>query len=413
MNNFIIIDVFNDNNKKYIDIIYRNIMNAETNSSWSNYEEIPNDEIENVDELNIDYKNSKNYLFFGHQYRFQNYVIDSINSLLPKDKKIQKCSVLNNSILCLDVQPIKKFNVVKFQLSLVYDGDMGSAKAGKVYCENMMETSYSVPQEKFNNTFKISKNDNTQQLKLFFVRHGFSEHNEKKTGKKNTSLLPSGVDASIVAGEEFNKKYPDIKIEAVFVSDLIRTQETASNFLSQLSDFNVKTPIIVLPCLHESTQLDGYKSSFGDFRQSDKGLLGFENLTDCDIKNTPIIGSTSENNIPFQGDQYRCYNITIKENSIPIDWEIYLNFYNEKMREPELMYNRNRNHCRDNHFLGMFFNYLDRDGIFMLGNRIGEGGKKRRQTKKQRAMKSKKVRRVKKHNKKSKKVKRKSNKRKA
>ena len=42
-----------------------------------------------------------------------------------------------------------------------------------------------------------------------------------------------------------------------------------------------------------------------------------------------------------------------------------------------------------------------------------QGGKKRRQTKKQRVMKSKKVRRVKKHNKKSKKVKRRSNKRKA
>jgi len=42
-----------------------------------------------------------------------------------------------------------------------------------------------------------------------------------------------------------------------------------------------------------------------------------------------------------------------------------------------------------------------------------EGGKKRRQTKKQRVMKSKKVRRAKKHNKKSKKVKRRSNKRKA
>jgi len=42
-----------------------------------------------------------------------------------------------------------------------------------------------------------------------------------------------------------------------------------------------------------------------------------------------------------------------------------------------------------------------------------DGGKKRRQTKKQRVMKSKKVRRVKKHNKKSKKVKRRSNKRKA
>lgn len=390
-------------------------MDGRDSDGWRNYDRIPNDEIDNVDELNIDYNNSKNYLFFGHQYRFQNYVIDSINSLLPKDKKIQTCSVLNNSILCLDVEPIKKFNLVKFQLSLVYDGDIASQKSGKTYCSEMMDTSYSVDQENFNNTFKISKNENTQQLKLFFVRHGFSEHNDKetKTGKKNTSLLPSGITASIVAGKEFNEKYPDIRIESVFVSDLIRTQETASNFLSQSSNFNEKTPIIVLPCLHESTELDGSKSSLGYFTQSDKGY-GFENLTDCDIKNTPIIGNTSENNIPFQGDQYRCYNITIKGNPIPIDWGIYLNFYNYKMREPELMYNSNRNHCRDNHFLGMFFNYLDRDGVFIVRNRIEEGGRRKRiQTKKQRVMKSKKVRRVKKSNKKSKKVKRRSNKRKA
>ena len=146
-----------------------------------------------------------------NQYRFQNYVIDSINSLLPKDKKIQNCSVLNNSILCLDVQPIKNSTLVKFQLSLVYDGDENTAKEGKTYCHDimkkMMETSYSVDEEKFNNTFKISKNDNTQKLKLFFVRHGFSEHNDTKTGKKNTSLLQPGIDASIYSGIKFNEMY--------------------------------------------------------------------------------------------------------------------------------------------------------------------------------------------------------------
>lgn len=166
-------------------------MDGRDSDGWRNYDKILNDdgdEIDNVDKLNIDYNNSKNYLFFGHQYRFQNYVIDSINSLLPKDKKIQTCSVLNNSILCLDVQPIKEKegNLVKFQLSLVYNGDINSQKSGKTYCSEMMDTSYFVDQEKFNNTFKISKNENTQQLKLFFVRHGFSEHNAKetKTGKK-------------------------------------------------------------------------------------------------------------------------------------------------------------------------------------------------------------------------------------
>uniref|UniRef100_A0A6C0E439 Uncharacterized protein n=1 Tax=viral metagenome TaxID=1070528 RepID=A0A6C0E439_9ZZZZ len=405
------------------------IDDTDNNSLWRNYDDQlaqplitsnDNDNDNDNDKLNIDYKNSKNYLFFGHQYRFQNYVIDSINSLLPKKKKIKECSVLNNSILCLDVLPITNSNQVKFQLSLVYNGDMGSAKAGKVYCENMMETSYSVPQEKFNDTFKISRNDNTRQLKLFFVRHGFSEHNDKKTGKKNTSLLESGVDASIYSGIEFNKMYPSIKIEAVFVSDLIRTQETAGHFLSQLTDFNVNTPIIVLPCLHESVFADGLKQSLGflyDNDNNDKGY-GFENLTDCNIKEDHIEGDTNKTNIPFQGDRYRCYYITINNNNIPIDWQIYLNFYNGKMREPESWYNSDREHCRNNHFLGMFFNYLNSGGMFMfiLKNRIkGDfyGGKKRRQTKKQRVMKSKKVRRVKKHNKKSKKVKRRSNKRKA
>ena len=78
------------------------------NDGWREYDKIPNDEIDNVDELNINYNNSKNYLFFGHQYRFQNYVIDSINSLLPKDKKIQKCSVRN--IICISCNNVSKKN---------------------------------------------------------------------------------------------------------------------------------------------------------------------------------------------------------------------------------------------------------------------------------------------------------------
>ena len=228
--------------------------------------------------------------------------------------------------------------------------------------------------------------------------------------KKNGELQ------SILAGNVFSKILPENEtIKAVFVSDLVRTQETAGFFLSQLTNnnqLNPSTPIIVLPCLHElaNGEKDGDQTRRKAFSQATRiftlgttqGVMNRENNTNC----------REDNKSYFKKD---CSTIKVGNKVMYINWELYKIFYKGYRDENKW----GRKECKDHHFLGIFFENFVSDENFnnsqvVVANRIEEGGRrKRRQTKKQRVMKSKKVRRAKKNNKKSKKVKRRSNKRKA
>jgi hypothetical protein len=240
--------------------------------------------------------------------------------------------------------------------------------------------------------------------------------------KKNGELQ------SILAGRAFSKILADNTIKAVFVSDLVRTQETAGFFLSQLTDIQLNPfpPIIVLPCLHElaNGEKDGERKTYEamfkkGFSQVSKigtlgttaGVMNRENNTNCRATKEEeyVPGSWDLN----QFERKDCSTINIKGNPIDIDWELYKIFYKGYRDENKW----GREECIDNHFLGIFFdNYVLPENLIRIEEVVAtriDGGKKRRQTKKQRNMKSKKVRRAKKSNKKSKKVKRRSNKRKA
>ena len=236
---------------------------------------------------------------------------------------------------------------------------------------------------------------------------------------------------SILAGRAFSKILEnDNTINTVFVSDLVRTQETAGFFLTQLTSSQLPpfTRIIVLPCLHElaNGEKDGerktgtaiLKKGFSQFSKTGTlgrtaGVMNRENNTNCRATKEEeyIPGRWSLN----QFERKDCSTININGKTISIDWELYKIFYKGYRDENKW----GRKECKDHHFLGIFFdNYVLPENLIRIEevvvNRIEkEGGKKRRQTKKHRVMKSKKVRRVKKLNKKSKKVKRRSNKRKA
>jgi broad specificity phosphatase PhoE len=229
-------------------------------------------------------------------------------------------------------------------------------------------------------------------------------------------IKKNGEFQSILAGKAFSKILANETIKAVLVSDLVRTQETAGFFTSQLTSSQLPplTPIIVLPCLHElaTGEKDGDQTARKAFSQASRiftlgatqGIMNRENNTNCRDEKTY-----------FKKD---CSKITVNNKIITINWELYKKFYNGYRDENK----SGRNHCSKNNFLGIFLdNFVSSDNIKRIdednevfANRIEEGGKrKRRQTKKHRVMKSKKVRRDKKYNKKSKKVKQRSNKRKA
>jgi len=422
--------------------------------------------------------NPENYLFFSHQYRLKNYLINPLKELAKKnEQKLDSGKFSNNMILCLTIQPTSSNSVnmtggfpflsnnkknnensekVNIALNLIYGGDgevnitnnkplsvwprdevywttkTGTTETieGKTYItKKFKEISFDVEKADFCNKFKIDSKDFTidKVINLYFIRHGKAQHNEKKSGltgfiEKHNLLNPRLIinDVTILNMKKASEKLVEhLKgaIKAVLVSDLIRTQTTAEYFLNELNNV---PPIYVLPCLHENTTKDG-SITF------DK--LGKENQTDC-VANGKI------NRIRGDDDDVSahtdCSKMTIHGTEIDINWTFYKTFYGEGYR---FQYKPNRRQCRDTHFLGIFFEYKIKIDMDIYTNTSGwneyasdnnnnnllpigyfqgnKGGKKRRQTKKHRVMKSKKVRRVKKHNKKSKKVKRRSNKRKA
>lgn len=412
--------------------------------------------------------NEENYLFFTHQYRLKNSLIGSINDLFKKsniDFKIPKNKFSNNAIMCLTINPSSRNSEnLEIILKLVYSGDgatsiennksnetywttetgkkIGEATSGLFYGKYGKEY-VTVPFAEINETIKIidfcevfkiniDEFGIENRINCYFIRHGEAEHNTDKNEltrhmKYNTRLTigDSQILALKNAGQALNMALSGNKINAVLVSDLLRTQQTAGFFLSEIINYDNKTPIVVLPCLHEKKTDDGIR---------DIGIAK-ENISTCRDE-TLII---NENNRIIDDDEIKskCGSITIKNEKNKINWKLYELFYADSdngigYRDERLS---GRYECRDNHFLGIFFNNktdIDSNRINILNAYKGNdytpryksqnegvtvvpnlGGKKRRQTKKQRVMKSKKVRRAKKLNKKSKKVKRRSNKRKA
>jgi len=182
----------------------------------------------------------------------------------------------------------------------------------------------------------------------------------------NKLLFENGIFQSEKAGEFFSDHFKEKVLDKVFVSDLIRTQQTAEYFLSQLNNtqFPQNTPIVVLPCLHElrEDETDGQLTWYKGLSQATRiiplgtthGVMNRENNTNC--RATSKEKSSSMN--PYVRKD--CSMIMVNEKSIPIDWSLYHNFYkgynkigyyNETgYRDQNNLY---RKACKDHHFIGI------------------------------------------------------------
>jgi hypothetical protein len=78
-------------------------------------------------------------------------------------------------------------------------------------------------------------------------------------------------------------------------------------------------------------------------------------------------------------------NIFDKINNTEVNWEVYLDFYNGYRDQN----NSGRKLCRENNFLRIFLKYLDNNSNFVVPvvNRIYEGGKKYRKSRKNKSRK--------------------------
>ena len=176
----------------------------------------------------------------------------------------------------------------------------------------------------------------------------------------NKLLFENGIFQSEKAGEFFSDHFKEKVLDKVFVSDLIRTQQTAEYFLSQLNNkqFPENTPIVVLPCLHElrEDETDGQLTWYKGLSQATRiiplgtthGALNRENNTNCRATS----GEKSWSINPYVRQD--CSMIMVNEKSIPIVWSLYHDFYKGYNKTGYRDQNNfGRKECKDHHFIGI------------------------------------------------------------
>lgn len=368
-------------------------------------------------------------VFFTHQYRLKIYVLDRFNALIENHnittgaEKMMYPSLdfFNGCILFLRIG-VGRLGLVgerTISLEMIHQGNI-TENTPKMERYFKMDTFHTTPPNvspyvplyvdgiilKRFFDIDINKLDPNIVYNVFFVRHGDAEHNTKyeliRVGGKavkvpnvkiNTDLTPLGIQQTKGSGIAFTrwvllnyKKYGIDRIDIGFVSDLIRTQQTAANFFTGvieeskimqdsriidrndrkktlLGDFSVSlkyTIIVVLPCLNEleSGSPDGSRTlmqGIGKFASAVTTLgvassfASRENQTNC---------RTTLTEYGFKKRPYEAFGYTVKDCSrlqelgFPIDWTFYNNFY--KGYRDQTTFGRDR--CRNTHFLGIFFN---------------------------------------------------------
>ena len=138
------------------------------------------------------------HLFFGHQNRTKGYIIDVFDKLsigvgkgtIYKDGKKPRFS--NGCILELKIEKLDQNNI-QLTLSLAYTGDYSGNKKSKYWIGEDYKSSndtfipvtfdpkvITITPEKLRESFKIdsAKFDEEKQIICYFVRHGYSNHND-------------------------------------------------------------------------------------------------------------------------------------------------------------------------------------------------------------------------------------------
>jgi hypothetical protein len=219
------------------------------------------------------------------------------------------------------------------ELSLVENGKIDESKPGYIFYVkpnvNEPEINYTQPRDQSNETYRIiTFRDITAytpssiqeymnpNLKIvyYLIRHGQGTHNvtsgatkkyNQVFGEADAELTNIGIQQASDVGDKLADLLRDTTVNYIFVSDLIRTQQTAATLYKQLSskDVNVTKKLVVIPCSHELT----YSRQGCDGNQWG---VPKENMTNC-IQNKDC--------------QRMVYDI-------PVDWSLYNAFYNGTRR---------------------------------------------------------------------------------
>jgi len=255
---------------------------------------------------------------------------------------------------CAIVSMILKYNstLKRWELlaNLFYNGTIDEKKPDYVYYVNFVpdgvnelkvadnyKTFPFYPQTRTENVLVALKTNerfvNQQNTYNFFImRHGQATHNVQKGFTKlynsftleNTHLTDEGKRQANEASKALSTSgfVPNF----IFVSDLVRTQET----LSELNTINILKPIFMLPCSHE---IDG-------------------NCNTCDGCPSIPAGENRTNDSSFLNDQLY---IKLKKNAVLKG--NYYTFYGKGRRS--ILSTRSRDNCVDNTFIGLALKYIN------------------------------------------------------
>ena len=388
----------------------------------------------------------KTFLFFIHQNRLKTSVVKTFNELGKYSSNEfsqidEKTRFYNACIVKFTISATDASGNNEVSLSLEYNGDTSAEKKNKLYwvtpdtqnsveetpnVNRIEETSkviyktrtIAIPNENLKQILHLKTNIETP-ITCYFVRHGVATHNDETKYIKdeiNTELVDKDDPKIITAGKKFSEINKDNNIDAIFVSDLIRTQQTAGLFLSGY--YNNKQipgnlPVHVLPCLHELNK----SAEDGGFQL----LAYYENKTNCrNKKDLDDWEKTFGRRFSTRGKKL-CDEIKIPQRyPIPLNWDFYKKFYNNyrddstRIRKTfnyltkKLPFSNNNNTdnndnineeinadnqlCRDNHFLGLAFDIINTP---LTNTSIGGKPKKRTTRKSQKPQKPRKSRKSK------------------
>ena len=221
------------------------------------------------------------------------------------------------------------------ELSLVDNGEIDESKPGYIFYVkpdvNEPDVNYTQPRQPPKEssyriiTFRdisvdtpssIQKYMNpTLKIVYYLIRHGQGTHNvtsgttkkyNQVFGEADAELTNIGIQQASDVGDKLAVLLKDSNtVDHIFVSDLIRTQQTAATIYKQLSskEVNVTKMLVVIPCSHELT----YSGQGCDGNQ---WSVPRENMTKC---------------IQIKDCQKIVYDI-------PVDWSVYNAFYNGTRR---------------------------------------------------------------------------------
>jgi hypothetical protein len=287
----------------------------------------------------------------------------------------------------------------------------GGKKKYKYFCNTDIETYLNTELiTKGITDAKIDKN-----LDIYVIRHGNSLHNkpvsaEDQLDRLDSSLTPLGMYQANELGGYFKSQGVFNNANIILCSSFLQRTQLTGLLLLFYAGINLNSTMSnmsngMIEMLDNA--ITRYSSQVGKYGFDPTKFLGYSPLGEI------IKDKNSKIYKPFEGKKEDFINFLSNTNLSELLSKSAQSVINNLIVKLSVIQRHDGWKEISEKFIRINDNDDDDDDDDAPRFQKNEGGKKRRQTKKQRVMKSKKVRRVKKHNKKSKKVKRRSNKHKA